>query len=116
MLDERVLALAGVAALVLVVQGLLHAFMAGRRGHLPEGRRLQDFPDSSDDREKLDAYAAHLLERSRALSEGAAPEPGPEAAARVRPPSPAPLPGAWSGAWVWAGLVLLIGVCALAGW
>ncbi|CAL9508031.1 hypothetical protein SUDANB121_03593 [Nocardiopsis dassonvillei] len=116
MLDERVLALAGAAVLVLALQGLLHVFMAGRRVHLPEGRRLQDLPESSDDREILDAYATDLLERRRALSEGAVPVPGPKASLSVRARPSAPLPRAWSGAWAWAGLILLIGVCALAGW
>lgn len=116
MLDERVLALAGAAVLVLALQGLLHVFMVGRRAHLPEGKRLQDLLEPSDDREILDGYAAHLLERRRALSEGSAPTPRSEADARVRARPSAPFPPAWSGAWAWAGLILLIGVCALIGW
>ncbi|MGW9447113.1 hypothetical protein [Bacillus mobilis] len=61
MIDERVLAVAGVAVLILIAQGLLHLSLTAAGVYLPN--RAQSEPDSSDDRRALLEYWTLLRER-----------------------------------------------------
>ncbi|MFY7065181.1 hypothetical protein ACOQFV_04910 [Nocardiopsis changdeensis] len=110
--DERILVLAAATLLVLAVQGVLHFSLVRSRVHLPEGTRLRDLPNPADGRRLVAEYESRLLERRSA---DPSPDPGPRTPpSPSRPPSPTAR--AWAGSWPWAALILLIGVCTLAGW
>ncbi|MFJ9555580.1 hypothetical protein ACIRPH_17320 [Nocardiopsis sp. NPDC101807] len=140
MIDERVLAVAGVAVLILIAQGLIHLFLTAAGVYLSD--RAQAEPDSSDDRRALLEYRSLLRERYHRLAagDGGPPGDGPvpgggpgdrpaargerdarlgEARARaalVRDrPSPS-WPGIRAGALIWPALVLLIALSAVSNW
>ncbi|WP_433699509.1 hypothetical protein [Nocardiopsis sp. CA-288880] len=140
MIDERVLAVAGVAVLILIAQGLIHLFLTATGVYLSD--RTQPEPDSSDDRRALLEYRSLLRERSHRLFAGDGGPPGdgpvPGGAPGDRPTAPrerdarlgeararaalvrdrpAPSrPGFQAGMLIWPALVLLIALSAVFNW
>ncbi|GAA0997728.1 hypothetical protein [Nocardiopsis tropica] len=90
MIDERVLAVAGVAVLILIAQGLIHLFLTAAGVYLSD--RTPSEPDSSDERRTLLEYRSLLRERFHRLFAGDGGPPGdgpvPGSAPGDRPTAP----------------------------